>query len=123
MKHGFKMAVAGLLCSAWVQASTGVSCLLDVRVLQVRPQPMDTVLQVRVLAAANDRSQRNDIDCTQTFPVGMKLWLSPEPVQAAPPVRSQQKVRLLFTYGDDRGGAVWRSYQWADFRQAQAPAQ
>ena len=123
MKHGFKMGMAGLLCCAWVHASTGVSCLLDVQVLQVRDQPMDTVLQVQVLAAANDHSQRNDIECSQAFPVGMTLWLSPEPVRAAPSVRRQQKIRLLFTYGDDRGGAVWRRYRWADFRQPQTPVQ
>lgn len=106
--------MGALLAGTAAQASTGVACLLAVRVQEVHAQPFsELVLKTQVQGARDDNTHRNDFECSKQFKSGSALWVSlnARKLDSDNPVRAGNRLWLSFRYGDDRSGAVWRKYE------------
>ena len=109
------IVVIGVMCAACsAQASTGVSCLLAVQVLEKFEQPIQQVIvKARVMQVKDNMSGRNDSDCKGLFESTKTIWLNVSNTnQREKPltINLGQNMWISFIYGDDRGGAMWRDY-------------
>ncbi len=106
------MAMAG----SGAQASTGISCLLALKVQDRVHQPIDQLMfKGKLIEVKDDKQARNDMRCAEVFKGQKSVWVnvSRKFMQDYPPaVKVGQTVWVNFVYGDDRGGAQWRDYQW-----------
>jgi hypothetical protein len=107
-----------LMAMAWsgAQASTGISCLLVLKVQDKVQQPIDQLMfKGKLIEVKDDKQARNDTNCAQVFKGQKAVWvnISRKFMQDYPPtVKVGQTVWVNFVYGDDRGGHQWRDYQW-----------
>jgi hypothetical protein len=107
-----------VLCLAGVasvaQASTGISCLLALKVKERATQPIEQVMvKGQLIEVKDDKQARNDVSCAQVFKGQKMVWvnISRKFMQDyTPKAQPGQTVWVNFTYRDDRGGAMSRDY-------------
>ena len=105
------------LCSPMLaQASTGVSCLIDGKLIK-KERTIDQhekSYTLRIRSSADDTMRRNDFkDCSTRFKKGTLLTIK---LKDELNVRHTPRVFLNYVYGDDRGGARWESHTVIDKR-------
>jgi hypothetical protein len=106
------VAIGAMSIAYSVQASTAVSCLLAVQVLEKFEQPIGQVMvKAKVLQVKANVNDRNDLNCKGLFQSRIVSFNVPSNSQRdnLSVVKLGQKMWISYAYRDDRGGA-WSNY-------------